>query len=107
MRMRPTRIITATAGVTFCILAASATAAFAHGGMASPGELGQPLGASIALAFVCYWVVILWPSRKSNNASQSGRANPPRRRRLQRTNFGSDTDAGERSLKAVGRNGDG
>jgi hypothetical protein len=99
--------ITVAAVVTFCVVATSATAAFAHGGMASADELGQPLGASIALAFACYWVVMLWPSRKSNKA-QSSRANPnPRRRRPRRIGFGSGSEAGERSLKAIGRNGDG
>jgi hypothetical protein len=98
---------TAAAGVMFCVVATSATAAFAHGGMASADELGQPLGASIALAFVCYWAVILWPSRKSNNG-QNGRANPKSRRlRPRRTGFTSSGEAGERSLKAIGRNGDG
>ncbi len=101
-------MITAAAGVTFCMVATSATAAFAHGGMASPDELGQPLGASIALAFVCYWVVILWPSRKSDSGQQTGRANPNnRQRRSRRTGFGGGGESGERSLKAVGRNGDG
>ena len=45
-------------------LGATASAAYAHGGMAGPDELGPPLFTSAALAFVCYWVVILWPSSK-------------------------------------------
>src|SRR5215469_911860 len=100
--------ITAAAAVMFCMVATSASTTFAHGGMAGPGELGQPLGASIALAFVCYWAVILWPSRRSNNGRRSGRANPNRRRRRPwRAGFGNGGETGERSLKAIGRNGDG
>ncbi len=45
-------------------IGATASAAYAHGGMAGPDELGPPLFTSAALAFVCYWVVILWPSSK-------------------------------------------
>ncbi len=101
------RAISAATGATFGVVVTSATAAFAHGGMASADELGRPLGASIALAFVCYWAVILWPSRKSQNG-QPGRADPNgRRRRPRRTGFSTGGEADERSLKAIGRNGDG
>jgi len=45
-------------------IVATASMAHAHGGMAGPDELGPPLLTSAALAFVCYWVVILWPASK-------------------------------------------
>jgi hypothetical protein len=46
---------------------ASASIAHAHGGMAGPDEIGPPLFTSVALGFVCYWLVILWPSSKSKD----------------------------------------
>jgi hypothetical protein len=45
-------------------LIAMASSAHAHGGMAGPDDLGPPLFTSAALAFICYWVVILWPASK-------------------------------------------
>jgi hypothetical protein len=45
-------------------LMGTAAIAHAHGGMAGPDELGPPLFTSVALGFVCYWLVILWPSSK-------------------------------------------
>ena len=49
-------------------LAASATAVHAHGGMVGPEELGPPLTISAALAFASYWLVLLWPAKKSDDA---------------------------------------
>jgi len=46
---------------------ASASIAQAHGGLAGPAEVGPPIVTSIALAFVCYWLVILWPASKRND----------------------------------------
>jgi hypothetical protein len=40
--------------------------------MASTDELGPPLFTSAALAFVCYWIVILWPVSKRKESD-----NPP------------------------------
>ena len=37
--------------------------AHAHGGMAG-SELGPPLVTSGLLGFVCYWLMVLWPSAK-------------------------------------------
>jgi len=54
-------------------LDATALVARAHGGMAGPDELGPPLFTSVALAFVCYWAVILWPSYKSRNPDTPSR----------------------------------
>ena len=60
-------------------LVATASLAHAHGGMAGPDELGPPLFTSAALAFVCYWVVILWPASKKRK--NSGGDAPDGRRR--------------------------
>jgi hypothetical protein len=59
-------------------LAATATMAHAHGGMAGPDELGPPLFTSAALAFVCYWVVVLWPAskQKGSDGAPGGRGLP-------------------------------
>jgi len=84
---------------------ASASAAFAHGGMAGPDELGQPLALSAAIAFLCYWAVVLWPSRKRNNRAQANRRKSPGRRRGRVAGGGGDGRSV--SLKAVGRGSDG
>jgi len=68
-------------------IAIFATPAFAHGGFAGPEELGRPLGVSAALAFICYWTVILWPSRRrdvgpSGNSGTRKRARRPSAHRL-------------------------
>ena len=47
--------------------------AHAHGGMASTDELGPPLFTSVALAFVCYWLVILWPASKRKGTDDAPR----------------------------------
>jgi len=83
-------------------VAASASAAFAHGGMASPDELGRPLAASVAIAFVCYWAVVLWPSRAARNADLPSRKPPARRRRYPRA-AGANGEARAGSLKTMGR----
>src|ERR1700736_1761806 len=72
------------------VLVASASMAHAHGGMAGPDDLGPPLFTSAALAFVCYWVVILWPAskRKHSDDAPDGkkmRAHENRRRRASRS----------------------
>src|SRR5260221_10962855 len=51
---------------------ASPILARAHGGLAGPNEVGPPIMTSVALAFVCYWVVILWPSSKRGDNNASG-----------------------------------
>jgi len=78
--------------------------AFAHGGMASPDELGQPLAISAAIAFVCYWAVVLWPSRTRTDRAQANRRKPARKRSRIATGNG---DRPAVSLKAVGRGSDG
>jgi hypothetical protein len=42
----------------------------AHGMTAE--ELGAPIVTSGLLAFVCYWLVLLWPSSKKKNGPASG-----------------------------------
>jgi len=81
---------------------ASASLAFAHGGMASPDELGRPLALSAAIAFVCYWAVVLWPSCKGQDRAHANRAT---RRRPRIASTSGETRA--TSLKAVGRGSDG
>ncbi|HKM99152.1 MAG TPA: hypothetical protein VJX23_01455 [Candidatus Binataceae bacterium] len=61
-------------------IAASASIASAHGGMAGPDELGRPLITSVILAAVCYWVVILWPSRKPDTKGRSNTGGSRNRR---------------------------
>ncbi len=46
--------------------------AYAHRGF-GPAELGLPLGSTVGLAVVCYWVVMLWPrSKKKGSSAQRG-----------------------------------
>ena len=42
--------------------------AYAHRGF-GPAELGLPLGATVGLGVVCYWVVMLWPASKKKGPS--------------------------------------
>lgn len=104
MTMRTRNLIATTFALSAWIFA-SASAAFAHGGMASPDELGRPLALSAAIAFVCYWAVVLWPSRKRNGTVQSNRRKSPSRRRSRIAS--SNGDSRTVSLKAVGRGSDG
>lgn len=107
----------ASACATLAWIAASASVATAHGGMAGPDELGRPLITSVILAAVCYWAVILWPSRKpktkgrpdsgrSRNRSERPRRRPagiqagPESERLTRL------DAGKRILANDAKEGD-
>ncbi|HUA33347.1 MAG TPA: hypothetical protein VMA09_07065 [Candidatus Binataceae bacterium] len=68
-------------------LAAGATAAHAHGGMVGPEELGPPLTISMVLAFASYWLVLLWPAKKNDDAplvrEVERRAEPRRHRKPQ------------------------
>lgn len=56
---------------TFLSLVATVSVVHAHGGMAGPDDLGPPLFTSAALAFVCYWVVILWPASKRKHSGDA------------------------------------
>jgi hypothetical protein len=100
-----TRTIFAGASATGAWILTSASSGFAHGGMASPDELGRPLGLSIAIAFVCYWAVMLWPSPKrgSNAPLSRGKAPAPRRNRRIASGGGEGRAT---SLRAVGRGDD-
>ena len=48
--------------------------AHAHRGF-GPAELGLPLGSTIALAVVCYWVVMLWPAKKKDSPVSGSKNN--------------------------------
>ena len=52
--------------------------AHAHGGM-SGSELGPPLVTSGLLGFVCYWLVVLWPSAKKKNGDREVEPSLPNR----------------------------
>ena len=57
-RSRLPAVATTAAGLLFI-----PTQAFAHRGF-GPAELGLPIGTTIGLAIVCYWLVIWWPESK-------------------------------------------
>ena len=42
--------------------------AYAHRGF-GPAELGLPLGATVVLGVVCYWIVMLRPASKKKDSS--------------------------------------
>jgi hypothetical protein len=56
-------------------LLATASMAHAHGGIAGPDELGPPVITSTMLGIACYWIVMLWPSRRPRNGSKNGHGN--------------------------------
>jgi hypothetical protein len=75
--------------VLACLMA-SPSLAHAHGGMAGPEELGPPIFTSGLLGFVCYWLVMLWPSsRKSDMEVGSGTRNKSATRTRRRPNKNS------------------
>src|SRR6266851_256014 len=57
---------------TLTTILATVSAAYAHGGMAGPAEIGPPLLTSGALEFACYWLVMLWPSAKKRIETPDG-----------------------------------
>jgi hypothetical protein len=61
-------------------LAVLASSAHAHGGIAGPDELGPPVITSALLGIACYWIVVLWPSRKPPKTQVTGK--PIRRRQM-------------------------
>jgi hypothetical protein len=52
-------------------IAGTASAAYAHGGIAGPDELGPPVITSAGLGILCYWLVIMWPSRKERDSHKT------------------------------------
>jgi hypothetical protein len=52
--------------------------AHAHGGMAGPDELGPPMGTSIAIGLACYYLITLWPARRTDD--ERGSSNKSERR---------------------------
>ncbi len=97
------RKITAALAAATAMLAASAPA-HAHGGMAGPDEIAPPLLTSIVLGFVCYWLVILWPSSKSKDDAPGGtvanKSHPAKRRLAARARDEQDSP---RFRKIAGR----
>lgn len=59
--------------VTVLWLAVMASSAHAHGGIAGPDELGPPVITSALLGIACYWLVLLWPSRKPRKTQATGK----------------------------------
>jgi hypothetical protein len=102
--MRRRKEIFAVAIAILASVASSASMAFAHGGMAGPDELGRPLAASAALAFICYWAVVLWPSSRKDESPSHQKKAPKRRRRA---TSGGQGGLGVDSLKVLGRRNDG
>ena len=84
-------------------LLAAASTAHAHGGMAGPDELGPPLVTSAALAFVCYWAVILWPSSKAKRTGNppAARENRPADTRVELRRLGKRTKITKRDSAAL------
>lgn len=60
-------------------LVVSASMAHAHGGLAGPDELGPPVITSAMLGIACYWIVMLWPSRRSRNEGRNGHGKTARK----------------------------
>ena len=86
---------------------ATASIAHAHGGMAGPDELGPPLLTSAALAFVCYWIVILWPASKrkgSDNTPPGKRMMAGKSRRYPMRTSKSDATRHTSQLRKIGNN---
>jgi len=65
----PRRVWRISMAVLACLMAAPVLA-HAHGGVAGPEELGPPIFTSGLLGFVCYWLVILWPSSKKKGDTE-------------------------------------
>jgi hypothetical protein len=61
------------AAIALIWIAGTASAAYAHGGIAGPDELGPPVITSAALGILCYWVVVMWPSRKERNSHKTNK----------------------------------
>jgi hypothetical protein len=72
----PRQVWRSSLAVLACLMAAP-TLAQAHGGMAGPAELGPPIVTSGLLGFLCYWLIMLWPSskKKGDTAVGSGTQN--------------------------------
>lgn len=62
-----THAILTVAGLLLLPLQASA-----HRGFGA-AELGVPIGTTIGLAIVCYWVVVLWPTSKKKRSGPGAR----------------------------------
>lgn len=54
-------------------IAAGASTAHAHGGIAGPEELGPPVIISTVIGIACYWIVVRWPKRLGRNVHRIDR----------------------------------
>jgi hypothetical protein len=54
-------------------VAGMASTAYAHGGIAGPDELGPPVITSALLGIACYWLVLMWPSRKARGGQKTNK----------------------------------
>ena len=52
-----------------------AVRAHAHGGVAGPDDLGPPVITSAVLGVAGYWLMMLWPSRRSPGMDNKRNAN--------------------------------
>ena len=62
--------------VLVCLIVVPSVA-HAHGGM-SGQEIAPPIVTSGVLGFVCYWLVMLWPSAKKKGTTAVGPSTPSR-----------------------------
>ncbi len=122
MRNRPFAVPRRVGRISIAVLAclmAVPSLAHAHGGMAGPEELGPPIFTSGLLGFLCYWLVMLWPSstKKGDTEVRPGTQNKsatrtrrrshknavhvkrvPRLRKVERSGqFGSNVNSGRRA----------
>jgi hypothetical protein len=89
-----------------CLIAVPALA-HAHGGM-SGQDIAPPIVTSGVLGFVCYWLVMLWPSANKKGDPEVGfngqnKGVPhvkrkPRLRKIERSSqFGSNVNSGRKA----------
>ena len=112
--MAPRRTWRLSTAVLACLVAAPSLV-YAHGGMAGPDELGPPIFTSGLLGFVCYWLVMLWPSAKKKDNVEVGSGTQPKsitrtRRRVRRVallrkiekngQLGNGQNSGRRAIDA-------
>ena len=102
----PRRVWRISMAVLACLIAAPSLA-HAHGGMAGPEELGPPIFTSGLLGFLCYWLVMLWPSakKKSDTAVGSGTQNKSATRTRGRSNQNSARVKQGSRLRKIERSG--
>ena len=115
----PRRVWRISMAVLACLMG-SITLAQAHGGGGGPEVVLPPIFTSGLLGFVCYWLVMLWPSStkkgdtevrpstQSGNTTATRRAShqysarvkqKPRLRKIERSGrFGNDVNSGRKAI---------